>query len=122
MTARPPGQRRVPGDVLVHLRRTRDHLDGASRPERRVDVGVRRVPGALLRARRDDVAHVHVHGNLQHREQQDDDEHGDQHELDDGTPPLPAVARGVMERPRCRGPQRACELWGAARSFFSRHS
>jgi transcriptional regulator GlxA family with amidase domain len=27
MTARPPGQRRVPGDVLVHLRRTRDHLD-----------------------------------------------------------------------------------------------
>ena len=27
MTARPTGQRRVPGDVLVHLRRTRDHLD-----------------------------------------------------------------------------------------------
>lgn len=27
MTAPPPGQRRVPGDVLVHLRRTRDHLD-----------------------------------------------------------------------------------------------
>jgi len=27
MTPRPAGQRRVPGDVLVHLRRTRDHLD-----------------------------------------------------------------------------------------------
>jgi AraC-like DNA-binding protein len=27
MTDRPTGQRRVPGDVLVHLRRTRDHLD-----------------------------------------------------------------------------------------------
>ena len=28
MTVRPTGQRRVPGDVLVHLRRTRDHLSG----------------------------------------------------------------------------------------------
>ena len=27
MTARPARRRRVPGDVLVHLRRTRDHLD-----------------------------------------------------------------------------------------------
>ena len=27
MTGRTTGPRRVPGDVLVHLRRTRDHLD-----------------------------------------------------------------------------------------------
>ena len=62
-------------------------------PTARVDVGVGRVPGALLRAGRHHVAHVHVDRHLQHREQQRHDQHRDQHEVDDGAAPLAVVRR-----------------------------
>jgi hypothetical protein len=40
-------------------------------------------PGALLRAGHDDVAHVHVDRDLEHRQQHRHDQHPDQHEVDD---------------------------------------